>query len=135
MEPVKAWVCLAEWSCHYKCKGTEKNYCGAPDKTRRCCKNLDGRKNYKAVRSKSSKLKVYGVVAFCKKKHRHLLDPEKSWRTQVRYVAAVSSQKEFAELVGSVLVQIRPYMSITSNPKEVKLAMANPHTLIFIEVR
>lgn len=81
------------------------------------------------------KLKVYGVTDTCRREHRHLLDPKRSWRTQVRYVAAVFNQQEFADLLGATLGRIRPYMSITSNEKEVKLAMANPHTLIFIEVR
>lgn len=132
---VKAWVCFAEGSCAYKCKGTTKNYCGAPDSFRRVCKDKDGKKLYKGVPFKPSKFKIYGIISFCKPEHRHLLDPEKSGRTQVRYVAAVSSQKEFAELVGCTVHEVRNYGSITGNPKEVKLAMANPHTLIFIEVK
>jgi len=81
------------------------------------------------------KLKVYGVTAFCRSEHRHLLDPKRSWRTQVRYVAAVFSQKEFADLLGTTIGQIRDYMGRTSNEKEIELAMAKPHTLIFVEVR
>lgn len=81
------------------------------------------------------KLKVYGTTAFCRREHKHLLDPKRSWRTQVRYVAAVTSQKEFADLLGTTIGQIRPYMSRTGNEEEIELAMAKPHTLIFIEVR
>ena len=130
---VKGWVCLAEWSCQYKCRGAKKNYCGAPDKVRRCCKR-DGKKLYKGETYEPSKLRVYGITSSCKSEHRHLLDPETPWRIQVRYVAAVSNQKEFAELVGCTVREVRNYASITGNPKEVKLAMAKPHTLIFIRV-
>jgi len=80
------------------------------------------------------KLKVYGTVQFCRPEHKHLLDPKRPWRTQVRYVAAVSSKKEFAELLHLTVGQIGIYTSITGNEEEVKKAMANPHTLIFIKV-
>ena len=81
------------------------------------------------------KLKVYGITAFCRSEHKNLLDPERPWRTQVRYVAAAFSQKELADLLNTTIGQIRPYVGITGNAKEIKLALAKPHTLIFIEVR
>ena len=43
---VKAWKCLAEWSCCYKCNGSEDSYCAAPDSYRRVCKTIDGIKLY-----------------------------------------------------------------------------------------
>ena len=87
------------------------------------------------MKERKRKLKVYGMTAFCKPEHKHLLDSERPWRTQVRYVAAVFSRKEFAELLGLTVGEIAGYSSVTGNPKEVKLAMAKPHTLIFVEVR
>lgn len=81
------------------------------------------------------KLKVYGITASCRSEHRHLLDSDMPWRIQVRYVAAVASQKEFADLLSTTIGTIRPYMSRTGNEEEIELAMAKPHTLIFIGVR
>lgn len=80
------------------------------------------------------KLKVYGVTDFCRREHRHLLDSKRPWRTQVRYVAAVFNQKEFADLLSTTIGQIKPYMSRTGNEREIELAMAKPHTLIFVRV-
>lgn len=81
------------------------------------------------------KLKVYRVTHFCLPEHKHLLDPKKPWRTQVKYVAAVFSRKEFAELLRTTVASIQNYSGITGNEEDIKLAMAKPHTLIFIEVR
>lgn len=77
------------------------------------------------------KLKVYGVTTICKPED---LEDVKQWRVQCRYVAAVFNQKEFADLFGTTIGQVKD-MCITGNKKEIELAMAKPHTLIFIEVR
>lgn len=74
------------------------------------------------------------MTAFCRPEHKHLLDPKRPWRTQVRYVGAVCSLKEFAELLHLTVGQIQRYTSITGNEVEVKKALANPHTLVFIRV-
>lgn len=78
------------------------------------------------------KLKVYGITTICKPEH---IDESKPWRVQCRYVAAVISRKELAELLGTTIGHVNELAYITANEKEVKLATANPHTIIFIEVR
>ena len=116
--------------------GTEEWICDNSD-CPNCGEELYGatqKEVNKCAGTRWRKLKVYGITEVCRREHRHLLDPKKPWRIQVRYVAAVTNQKEFADLLGATLGQIRPYMSITSNEKEVELAMANPHTLIFMGV-
>ena len=50
---------------------------------------------------------------------------------QVRCVAAVSSQKEFAELMDCSLHYIRGYGAETGNPLEVAVSQASPHTLFW----
>lgn len=82
------------------------------------------------------KLKVYGVTTVCRREDKHLLDPERPWRVRVRYAAAVTSRRELAELL-NVTVSSWDIVnsSVTTNKKEVELALENPHTLIFIEVR
>lgn len=101
-------------------------------KTCRCIKPEPKRST---PQMRERKLKVYGTTHSCLPEHKHLLDPERHWRTQVRYVAAVFSRKEFAELLHTPIGQIQNYSATTSNKKEIELAMAKPHTLIFIEVR
>ena len=79
------------------------------------------------------KLKVYGITSRVKSEHRHLI--KHPYKDQVRYVAAVTSQKEFAKLLDCGLSFIRDFGCITGNTKEIELALAKPHTLIFIEER
>jgi len=82
---------------------------------------------------KLRKLKVYGLTIFCKKEH---IDSSQSWRTQCRYVAAVKSRRELAELANTKVSSWEIVnSSVTSNKREIELAMANPHTLVFSEVR
>jgi hypothetical protein len=58
------------------------------------------------------KLKVYGT-------NTHLLG------IQARTIAAVTSQKEFAALIGSSLGYVREYGCETGNPEEMEQAMSN----------
>ena len=79
------------------------------------------------------KLKVYGVVLLCKKEY---INSSQSWRVQCRYVAAVFSRKELAELANTTVSSWEIVnSSVTGNEREIKLAMAKPHTLVFSEVR
>ena len=120
------YKCLSDSNCFVKTVG---NYCGASDFMRRTCKQYE---RVKQVGQKN--LKIYGVIIHIRNEDRDKIDPEKSYRTQARYIALVSSQKEFAELIGSSIDFVRNYAGITGNPKEIELALANPHKLIFIKI-
>lgn len=69
----------------------------------------------------SRRLKVIGIDTITQ--HR-----EGQWR----YVAAVHSRKEFANLLGwnTTYYFVREYSSETANSEEVEVARANPHKLI-----
>jgi len=69
------------------------------------------------------KLKVLGISTFASG---HLSG-------QWRYIAAVHSQKEFAELVDCSLYYVRNYSSEAFNKREVGFAMKHPHKLIGVE--
>jgi hypothetical protein len=56
------------------------------------------------------KLKVFGMYTF-------LLGP------QARTIAAVTSQKQFAKLIGCSLYDVRGYSSETGNLEELRVAM------------
>lgn len=58
------------------------------------------------------KLKVYGIGCGTSRK-----------------ICAVSSQKEFASILGDSLHFVRGYASETGNAEEIKLAMGKPGTL------
>jgi len=66
------------------------------------------------------KLKVYGGELF-NKKHK-----------QERVVVAVHNQKELAQLTGCSLYYVRGWWCETGNEKELKKALARPHTLIWM---
>jgi len=70
-----------------------------------------------------ARLKVLGISVFVPK-----LKPG-----QWRYVAAVSSRKEFAELIDSTVYFVRQQASETGNLEEIRKAIQNPHQLIPIE--
>jgi hypothetical protein len=59
------------------------------------------------------KLKVFGVNTF-------LLGE------QARTIAAVTSQKKFAEAIGSTLSYVRTYACETGNEDEIRLALTRP---------
>ena len=120
------YKCLSDSNCFVKTVG---NYCGASDFMRRTCKQYE---RVKQVGQKKSK--IFGVTIQVRNEDRDKIDTKRSWVTQARYVALVSSQKEFAELIGSSIGFIRNYACITGNPKEIELALANPHKLIFIRM-
>ena len=120
------YKCLSDSNCFVKTVG---NYCGASDFMRRSCKQYE---RVKQVGIK--KPKIFGITISIRKEDRDNIDSKKSYRTQARYIALVSSQKEFAELIGSSIGFVRNYAYITGNPKEIELALANPHKLIFIRI-
>lgn len=70
----------------------------------------------------SRKLKVYEVNSF-------------KFGKQDRVIAAVSTQREFANLCGTSLHYIRGYASETGNDDEIAAAMAKPHTLMLSPTR
>jgi hypothetical protein len=65
-------------------------------------------------------MKIYGIFAFTG------YHPK-----QLRYVAAVRNQKEFAELIGSSVHYVRGYAAETGNKIEVEVCTACPHTLFY----
>ena len=67
------------------------------------------------------KLKIYGMVAHTKYK-----------LGQWRYVAAFKNQREFADLIGCTISQMRDFACITGNLKEVQIATMHPHKLIAV---
>ena len=86
------------------------------------------------IRKKSKKLKVYGIIDMVRKEDRDdQFYKDFPWRVQARYVAAVFSAKEFADLLGASVGYVRNYGSVTGNKKEIELAMDKPHTLIFMK--
>ena len=66
-----------------------------------------------------AKLKVYGTLT-------HLLGQ------QVRTIAAVTNQKEFAALIGTNLSYVRDYACETGNEEEIKVAFKSVGT-VFIK--
>jgi len=119
----------------YECKSTRNCYwkggvgyakvlsCGAPDSHRRACKEYERH-------STRPKIMVMGITATVRSE-----DRSRCARIQARYVAAVSSKKEFAELLGDSIGFVTKYGCVTGNKTEIKKAMANPHKLIFSDSR
>ena len=64
----------------------------------------------------AGKLKVYGTMT-------HLLPK------QARTIAAVTSQKEFAALIGTTLGYVQTYASETGNEEEIKQAFSDIGTV------
>lgn len=66
----------------------------------------------------TNKLKVYGILTFMGEGN------------QVRSVAAVTSQKQFASLIGSSLHYVRDYAAETGNEEERKVAFKHIGRLV-----
>jgi len=76
--------------------------------------------SYCNSRRRMRKLKVYGIATFLPGVNK-----------QVRTIAACSSMKEFAELLGDSLYHIRDYAAETGNNIELSIAHAKPRTVFY----
>lgn len=119
------YECTYDGSCFQKCGGRdgEKGFCAASPAFRQACKKY-------VCHTTIRKIVVFGITTVARNE-----DRVKCKRVQARYVAAVSSKKEFADLLDCSVYFVTTYACITGNEKEVKKAMATPHKLIFIESR
>jgi hypothetical protein len=66
------------------------------------------------------RLKVYGMNTF-----------SRYCGTQRRHIAAVRSQREFADLLGTSLYYVSGYAAETGNRVELGIALSKPHTLFY----
>lgn len=78
-----------------------------------------------------AKLKVYTIISTRREEDKEKMDSKRPWVVQARYIAAVSSKKEFVELLGGTMYFVNNYGHKTHNSDDIKKAMANPHKLIF----
>ncbi|MDU4254513.1 hypothetical protein [Pseudomonas sp.] len=53
---------------------------------------------------------------------------------QARTIIAAKSMKEAAEAIGTTLTEMRAYWSVSGNPKELEIALAQPGVVLYERV-